>query len=594
MNICRLYLLKVWPAFFGGTLLQKVYTDLIVFVRKNQYNYSMDSKNTYGSNKYYISKNFEASRLGSLLSYGVQQLGVGIIFLDEERNCVYANRHAFSMFHADENLDSLYKIFWDWMTSLGIEPSAATWCRVFDSNEKDRLYRVRYRLIIDSDSKLLGHMYTIQNLSDLVDNGTGEQYRLTHDELTSLYNREGFNEAASTMLKNTDKKYILLYSNIRDFKLFNQLFGLERGNDVLINIGEMLAQRVKEDDVYGRINGDHFALCMPKERFDEKSFKRAVKEITAKITSKAYSLHIQVGIYEINDPDMDITLMCDRAYMACKSIKRDGVCEIAWYSDEMLVNALLEKEILSSFDVAIINRQFGIYLQPQVYSDGRVYGAEALARWIHPENGLIEPGVFINVLERADLIYKLDQYIWELAARQLSLWKGTKWKDISISVNVSPKDIYYLDIKKEFCELAERYRIDPRLFNIEITETAVTSDVAKCAALILDLQSNGFKVEIDDFGSGYSSLNMLKDINADVLKIDMGFLRKTENSKRARVILNYTIDMAHELGMEVVTEGVETEEQLDFLRSMGCELFQGFYFDKPMPVKEFEEKYSRR
>lgn len=551
----------------------------------------MDSISIYGKNQYFISENAEAGQIGRLLSYGVQQLGLGMIFLDEKKNCIYANRYAFSMFHSDENLETLYKIFHDWMTSLGIEPGAATWCRVFDSHEKERLYKVRYRQIIDSETKSIGHMYTIQNLSDFVDNGTGEQYRLTHDELTHLYNREGFNGAAREMLRKTDKRYILLYSNIRDFKLFNTLFGLERGNDVLINIGEMIAQRVKEDDVYARINGDHFALCMPKERFDERSFKKAVREITGKITSKAYSLHIQIGIYEITDPTMDITLMCDRAYMACKSIKRDGVCEIAWYSDEMLVNALLEKEILSSFDVAIINRQFGIYLQPQVYSDGKVYGAEALARWMHPENGLIQPGVFIDVLERADLIYKLDQYIWELAAKQLSAWKGTNWKDISISVNVSPKDIYYLDIKKEFCELVERYEIDPRLLNIEITETAVTSDVNKCAALILELQNNGFKVEIDDFGSGYSSLNMLKDINADVLKIDMGFLRKTENHKRAQVILNYTIDMAHELGMGVVTEGVETREQIEFLKSMGCELFQGFYFDKPMPVSEFEKKY---
>ncbi|MBQ8030443.1 MAG: EAL domain-containing protein, partial [Butyrivibrio sp.] len=304
-----------------------------------------------------------------------------------------------------------------------------------------------------------------------------------------------------------------------------------------------------------------------------------------------YSLHMQIGVYEIRDSYMDIPLMCDRAYMACKSIKKDGVCEIAWYSDEMLVNALLEKEVLSSFDFAIINKQFGIYLQPQVYPDGTVFGAEALARWIHPENGLIEPAVFINVLERADLIYKLDRYIWELAAAQLAAWKGTEMEGLSISINVSPKDLYYLDIKKEFISLARQYDINPKYLNIEITETAVTSDVAKCAKLILELQSSGFSVEIDDFGSGYSSLNMLKDINANVLKIDMGFLRRTDNLERAHVILNYTIDMAHELGMGVITEGVETEEQLDFLMGMGCKMFQGFYFDRPMPVESFEDKY---
>ncbi|MBQ3393758.1 MAG: bifunctional diguanylate cyclase/phosphodiesterase, partial [Oscillospiraceae bacterium] len=522
---------------------------------------------------------------------GVQQLSVGMIFLDRDRKCVYANRHAFSMFHSGDDLDSLEKVFFDWMKSLGIVRTAAIWCRVFKNNDKERLYKVRFRTILDDDNKLVGYMYTIQNLSEMVENSTGEQYRLTHDELTGLYNREGFNETARQLLRSTDKVYLLLYSNIKDFKLFNQLFGLEKGNDILLNIGDMFMQHVKDDDVYARINGDHFALCMPKERFSEKKFKKLVREVAGKVTSKTYSLHMQIGIYEVRDPSMDIALMCDRAYMACKSIKKDGVCEIAWYSDEMLVNALLEKEVLSSFDFAIINRQFGIYLQPQVYADGTLFGAEALARWMHPENGLIQPGVFIDVLERADLIYKLDRYIWELAAGQLARWKETEMKDISISVNVSPKDLYYLDIKKEFTNLVRKYDIDPRLFNIEITETAVTSDVNKCAKLILELQRSGFKVEIDDFGSGYSSLNMLKDINADVLKIDMGFLRKTDNIRRAQVILNYTIDMAHELGMGVVTEGVETEEQLEFLKEMGCEMFQGFYYDRPMSVDSFEDKY---
>ncbi|MCR5157063.1 MAG: bifunctional diguanylate cyclase/phosphodiesterase [Butyrivibrio sp.] len=548
----------------------------------------------FGKSTYYYDNSADPGELARILSYGVQQVDQGVIFYSEKRKIIYANKYAFTMFYVRDNLAELGQTFSGWINRLGIEPHATSWCRVYAVNGKERLYKVRYRHLIDEDAKPLGHMYIIQNLSEIVDNGSGEQYRLTHDELTHLYNREGFTAATRQLLSNIedDRRYLLLYSNIKDFKLINQLFGLEKGNDILLNIGEMLAQQVKDDDIYGRINGDHFALVMPKDRFEEKTFKKAVKEITGRLTSKSYSLHFQIGVYEITDPAMDVTLMCDRAYMACKSIKRDSVCEIAWYSDDMLVNALLEKEILSSFDFAIINRQFGMYLQPQVYEDGTIYGAEALARWIHPDNGIIQPGVFIDVLERADLIYKLDRYVWELAARQLAEWKGTAREGIAISVNVSPKDLYYLDIKKEFMDLVKRYDINPKYLNIEITETAVTSDVNKCSRLILDLQKSGFVVEIDDFGSGYSSLNMLKDINADILKIDMGFLRKTENLKRAQVILNYTVELAHELGMGVVTEGVETKDQLEYLSSIGCKMFQGFYFDKPMPVDEFETKYK--
>ncbi len=552
----------------------------------------MDINNVLGRDSYYYNPKYPVDKMLKILNQAIQYDEDGIILLDDKKVCVYASKHAFGMFYCPEELDLLQKEFFGWMRELGIEENAATFCRVFKKNDKERLYKVRHRCLFEENGKTVGYSYVIQNLSDALENDMGEHYRLTHDELTHLYNKEGFSNAVTNLLKNSgDKEYILVYSNIKDFKLINQLFGLEKGNDILITIGEMLGQKVRDDDVYGRINGDHFALCMPKERFDEKEFKIAVKELATRITSNSYTIHLQIGVYDIKEKNMDVSLMCDRAYMACKSIKRDNICEVAWYSDEMLVNALLEKEILSSFDFAIINRQFGIYLQPQVYADGTIYGAEALARWIHPENGIIQPGVFISVLEKADLIYKLDKYIWELAAKQLSDWKGTPRENIAISVNVSPKDIYYLNIDKVFVDLVKKYDIRPEQLNIEITETAVTSDVSKCAKLILELQSKGFLVEIDDFGSGYSSLNMLKDINANVLKIDMGFLRKTENQKRAMVILNYTIDMAHELGMKVVTEGVEKKEQLDYLIDMGCEMFQGFYFDKPMPIEEFERKY---
>ena len=554
----------------------------------------MNTEKIFGKNAYFYDKDCDPETLLKLISFGVQQDENGYIFVNLSGKCVYANRRAFSMFYVMDDLKLLYETFDSWRTGLGIEEDATSWCRIFVSAGKERLYRVRYKRVHDEAGRIIGNVYSVQNVSDALGGEFGEQYRLTHDSLTQLYNKEGFFAAVRNLLQNVDddQQYVIVYSNIKDFKLINQLFGIDKGNDILVNIADSLSQGVKENDVYGRINGDQFALCMPKARFDETFFKQAIRETTHRLTSASYSIHIQLGVYEIRDKDMDISLMCDRAYMACKSITKDGVCEIAWYSDDMLINALLEKEILSSFDFAIINRQFGIYLQPQVYADGKIFGAEALARWIHPENGIIQPGVFIDVLEKADLIYKLDRYIWELAAKQLALWRGTPREGISISVNVSPKDLYYLDIREEFNSLAKKYCINPHHLNIEITETAVTTDVSKCAKLILGLQSDGFVVEIDDFGSGYSSLNMLKDINANVLKIDMGFLRKTENQKRAQVILNYTVDMAHELGMGVITEGVETAEQLEFLKSMGCEMFQGYYFDRPMTVETFESKYK--
>jgi EAL domain-containing protein (putative c-di-GMP-specific phosphodiesterase class I) len=264
---------------------------------------------------------------------------------------------------------------------------------------------------------------------------------------------------------------------------------------------------------------------------------------------------------------------------------------IAYYDDTLTKKAVSDNRLVSEFDTALEDGQFEMFLQAQTGTDGVVTGAEALVRWRHPERGLIPPGEFIPVFEETGLIYRLDQCIWDLAAQKLREWKDQGHDDLKISVNISARDFYYLDIYRCFTELVEKYQIDPRVLNIEITETAIMMDVEKQLALLKKLQNYGFHVEIDDFGSGYSSLNMLKNIHADVLKIDMGFLRETQNRSRTRIILNVIIDLAKQLNMTVITEGVETDKQVEFLTKAGCDMFQGYYFSKPVPVEEFESKY---
>ena len=232
-----------------------------------------------------------------------------------------------------------------------------------------------------------------------------------------------------------------------------------------------------------------------------------------------------------------------------------------------------------------------MFLQPQVNAKGELYGAEALVRWQHAQRGLLSPAMFIDVLEKAGLIYKLDRYIWESAAQKLKEWKDKGAEQYHISVNISTKDFYFVDIYEIFTGLIEKYDIRPDRLNLEITETALMSDFDKNMEILKQLQEYGFKIEIDDFGSGYSSLNMLKDISADVLKIDMGFLRASENEAKGMDILESIIVLAGKLGMDVITEGVEMEKQLTMLSNMGCGIFQGYYFSKPIPTNEFEDKY---
>ena len=297
-------------------------------------------------------------------------------------------------------------------------------------------------------------------------------------------------------------------------------------------------------------------------------------------------------MYDISDLEEPVSIMCDKANLASETIKNEYKSNIAYYTERLFESSIEERRIIGEFERAISNNEFEMYLQPQVDSSGNLYGAEALVRWQHPERGLLSPAIFIDVLEKTGFIYKLDRYMWDKAAKKLGEWKKEGKDQYHISVNISTKDFYLVDVYETFVGLVDKYDIDPVNLNIEITETTLMSDFDKNMGIIRLLQNYGFNIEIDDFGSGYSSLNMLKDISADVLKIDMGFLRASENEAKGFDILESIITLAGKLGMKVITEGVETKKQLYMLVEMGCDMYQGYYFSKPIPVDEFEKKYN--
>ena len=265
----------------------------------------------------------------------------------------------------------------------------------------------------------------------------------------------------------------------------------------------------------------------------------------------------------------------------------------AYYDDALRDDIMYEQELISELNNAINEGQFRMFLQPQMSSDGKLLGAEALIRWFHPKKGQIMPANFIPVFEKNGLISKVDEYIWELACKQLRKWKDEGKEELYISVNISPRDFYFLNIYQIFTELIKKYGVSAKSLKLEITETAIVMDFQRQLELITKLRQNGFIVEMDDFGSGYSSLNMLKDIHVDVLKIDMAFLKKAEDEERSKKILQMIISLSKQLDMPVITEGVETEEQVKFLSEMGCDIFQGYYFAKPMDIDAFETLYEK-
>ena len=306
------------------------------------------------------------------------------------------------------------------------------------------------------------------------------------------------------------------------------------------------------------------------------------------LESPIYAVQIKIGIYEIIDPEMPVINMMEHAEEAAVSIRNERDSIIAWYHPDMMERTLQNHRIITDFQRALDEGEFQIYLQPQVRNDGLIRGAEALVRWIRPNSSVILPGEFLEVLHHSELLSHLDVYVWEKAVRLLSEWKDTPLEKLHISVNVDPTDFYHVDVPKVLIDLCESYSVPTARLRVEITETALIEDIQRQNEMVERLHRAGFLVEIDDFGKGYSSLSLLKDIHADVLKIDMGFLQSTHNEARSKVILRSVISMANELNMGVITEGVETQKQAETLTSMGCHNFQGFFYSRPVPVKDFE------
>lgn len=521
----------------------------------------------------------------------MKNLNDGVLCIDEDGNAVYANDEARRLFKIAPNskLTTINTFFAKWLNGRKIdEIGEMSWKECVD----ERHYDTQFKPLYDNRNILIGCFFIQHDETEQLAQIAAERYRATHDSLTGLYNKEHFYECVSRLLADKpDDTYCMVCSDIKDFKLLNDIFGVETGDRVLTRFAEMIRENVHSISVYGRLSGDKFALCMPAAVFDEAMLKRHIEDVAHMIGS-AYTLNLQLGVYFIPDNSIEPSIMCDRSFMAIRSIKSSYTETVGYYDGSLRDRIIAEQQLTSAFATALEEHQFTIFIQPQVAAEGRkVLGGEALVRWNHPERGLVPPAEFIPVFERTGLVCELDMYIWELACQKLAQWKKEGRTNYHISVNISPKDFYFTDIYETFTGLVERYGILPENLRLEITETAMMSDFQSQLALIERLREYGFKIEMDDFGSGYSSLNMLKDISVDTLKIDMAFLRQTENNERSRAILKAIIMLSKQLGIEVITEGVETLEQVEFLTEFGSDVFQGYYFSKPMPVEEFENKY---
>ena len=413
------------------------------------------------------------------------------------------------------------------------------------------------------------------------------------NKLTGLFARIPFFTQTETFLRINEAaagKYCLIAIDIEHFKLFNEWYGQVAGDKLLREIGAHLNKMRQEfGGIAGYMGGDDFVIVLPN---DEKVLENLKCRITGFV--RAYGGHTgflpAFGFYVIDDISLSASQMYDRAILAQETVKGNYAVRCAYYSSDMKTRLENNHVLLAEVQAGLERDEFIYYLQPKCnLNTGKIVGLESLVRWKHPEKGIVAPGYFIPVMESNGLITELDMKVWEQVCQTLQDWIKSGHKVIPISVNVSSVDIYAIDVVEHFKNLVRKYGLPPEYVELEITESAYVEEYKVITGVAEALRNAGFTVLMDDFGSGYSSLNMLKDVNVDVLKIDMKFLKMDENTMdKGMGILEAVTRMANIMGLRMIAEGVETEDQINYLLNMGCIYGQGYFFYKPLPVEEIK------
>ena len=411
------------------------------------------------------------------------------------------------------------------------------------------------------------------------------------DKLTNLYSFDFFKKYAHQFnIKYPSEDKDLLSIDIHGFHLINELYGRRYGDELLLLMTEIISKYIsKTKGIAGRINSDILLVyCLHQE-----SHTALIDALNNGL--KAKNARVRIGLYPNVDPNIEIDIAIGRADSARKNIK-DVNTFLAVFDHEAQNKASFNEKLVATFEKSLKNKEFKVYYQPKYNVKGeknRFSSAEALVRWIHPEYGMISPGVFIPLFEENGLIQQLDNYIFNEVARQMKEWYEKYHCYLPISVNISRVDVFNPKLEEEIVAAVDQYQIPHDVYYLEITESAFGVSDADVITLAKSLREKGFKVEIDDFGSEYSSLNTLATLPFDVLKIDMGFIRKMNDNPKNKEIIKLVINIACSFNAISVAEGVETEDQYLFLKENGCDVIQGYYFSKPLPQIEFEELFKR-
>lgn len=406
----------------------------------------------------------------------------------------------------------------------------------------------------------------------------------TIDELTGLANMKAFRLQAPVVIRDFFKKGgqpSCIYFNIRNFHTYNETYGFAGGDRMLKSVARIL-QDTFPGGLIARFSEDHFALITAQEDIREKINRMSVRVNNLR---RGVVVEMKAGVYQIKSPDMDISVICDCAKIACDSIKHEYGANVQLYDGKMDEKVQLQEHIISSFQEAMDTGRIQIFFQPVVdVRTGKTASVEALTRWDDPKYGRLSPASFLYVLEEQRLIHRLDTFVVNKVCEELKRRKGNGEELVPVSLNLSRLDFELTDVVRVIEDAVEKNGIPDDVLRFELTESLIAVDMDAMKRESERLRRHGFKVWMDAFGSGYSSLKVLKDFTLDGLKIDMDMIRSVDDD-RANIIISAVIDMAKKLGIPALSKGVETKEQLEFLKKAGCDLAQGYLFGRPAPAR---------
>ena len=516
------------------------------------------------------------------------------------RNIIFYNpKNLFKLIHVERFLQDREYISWAEKESFGLHVISVYRT---DIPKINLCFRTVYRLNEFQFTLLVTVLFffivvlfvsTIYEVTKLID-AVHERSRInklvTTDTITGGYNKEYFLQKAKKEISRGHRSYAVVQLRLEKYRNYCTAYGLKQGENLLEEINSTLVQMLMKKEFVAHVEKSDFALLLNYQ--NDEALEIRIRNMMNILREHRGGQHLtfSAGVCHVVARDEDIGVIITCAGLAIpKTVKLQD--EIVWFNDSMKEEQVWERRIEDDMEKALENHEFQVFLQPK-YSTKKeeLSAAEALVRWIHPVLGFVSPGKFIPIFERNGFILQLDDYMLDAVAHLQAAWMSQGKKLVPISVNVSRAHFAEENLAEHICSIVDKFKVPHEYIELELTESAFFDDKAVLLTTVRKLKDFGFKVSMDDFGAGYSSLNSLKELPLDIIKLDAEFFRSVDDIERSNLIVGQTISLAKKLGMEIVAEGIETREQVDFLAKQDCDLIQGFYFSKPLPVAEFEER----